>query len=42
VKARARLGSKQETPLKFDTKVVIAVHEDLAAWQKLNMTLFSS
>src|SRR5262249_46840266 len=26
--------------MKFETKIVIAVREDLAGWQKLNMTAF--
>jgi hypothetical protein len=26
--------------MRFDTKIVIAVHQDLAAWQKLNVTAF--
>lgn len=29
-----------ETPFRFDTKIAIIVREDLAAWQKLNVTAF--
>lgn len=29
-----------EQPVRFDTKIVIVVREDLASWQKLNMTAF--
>jgi len=28
------------TPMTFDTKIAIAVREDLAIWQKLNVTAF--
>ena len=27
-----------DSPLRFDTKIVIVVRDDLATWQKLNMT----
>jgi hypothetical protein len=30
------------TPLRFDTKIAIVVRDDLAAWQKLNVTAFLS
>jgi len=29
-----------ETPFRFDTKIAIIVREDLATWQKLNVTAF--
>jgi len=29
-----------DSPLRFDTKIVIVVRDDLATWQKLNMTAF--
>ncbi|WP_159942446.1 MULTISPECIES: DUF2000 domain-containing protein [unclassified Nocardiopsis] len=28
--------------MRFDTKIAVAVHEDLAVWQKLNVTAFLS
>ena len=29
-----------EQPVRFETKIVIAIRADLASWQKLNMTAF--
>jgi hypothetical protein len=31
-----------QEPVRFDTKIVIVVRDDLAVWQKLNMTAFLS
>lgn len=34
------VGAESQTPARPDTKIAIVVRDDLATWQKLNMTAF--